>query len=304
MKEYIAELYNISEWILQQGDFPPTGSRPNTIYENPQTNLRYYFKQSKPGMPKSEFWSEIIASKFGQMLGYNVLDYNIGLHKDILGVLSESMIDKEECCTFLYHGIDILKDYLPNFQIQSGKNPTYSFQDIVYICNASDNKEFITNFAEMILFDAVIGNTDRHTENWAFINNEGIYRFSPIYDSGSCLSSKIAEEDLEKYLANENMQEIRNYHYNTVRSEMQWSKKKVSLFELVKKVNIEVPHILKYHAHKLFDIANKRNIENLVLNIDNNLKLSGLDSLLSQNRKQFIIKTLNQRTTFLKEILC
>jgi HipA-like protein len=44
----------------------------------------------------------------------------------------------------------------------------------------------ITKFVEMVLFDALIGSTDRHAQNWGVIRSsttQGGYRFSPIFDT-------------------------------------------------------------------------------------------------------------------------
>jgi hypothetical protein len=43
-----------------------------------------------------------------------------------------------------------------------------------------------------MFFDALIGNTDRHHENWGLINNE---RLSPLYDNGISLGWRIEEKD-------------------------------------------------------------------------------------------------------------
>ncbi len=60
-------------------------------------------------------------------------------------------------------------------------------------------------FYQMLIFDFIIGNTDRHHSNWAFIKNNGIFRFAPLYDNSSALCSHIYEDDIEKYLGNDEM---------------------------------------------------------------------------------------------------
>ena len=160
------KFYDISNWIWQDWNKPPKGSRAQSILEDPQTRETYYFKESKDIFP-SEIWSEIISSKIGQMIGFNVLDYNVAVYENKLGCLSKSMILKSEGET-LYHGVDILNDNLEEFEISD--KPLYSFQDLQRLCSENHTFErFIDNFIEIILFDALVGNTDRHTENWAFI---------------------------------------------------------------------------------------------------------------------------------------
>lgn len=162
----MAKFYDLNNWISQEWNKPQKGSRSNTIFENPETSELYYFKLSKENFP-SEFWSEIIASKVGQLIGYNVLDYNVGISNHTLGCLSKSMIDKEKGQT-LYHGVDVLNDNLKDFEVSS--KPVHSFQDLLRICLENKSCEsFVDDFVKLIIFDSLIGNTDRHTENWAFI---------------------------------------------------------------------------------------------------------------------------------------
>ncbi len=139
---------------MQVWNKPQKGSRPNNIYENPQTGELFYFKQSKSNYP-SEIWSEIIASKLGQLFHFNVLDYNFAFDNEIVGCLSKSMIEKDKG-EELYHGVDILSDYVKGFEITA--KPICSFQDWEHICSHNEQfSSFVENFIETIIFDAIIG---------------------------------------------------------------------------------------------------------------------------------------------------
>ncbi|PWK29191.1 hypothetical protein LV89_00029 [Arcicella aurantiaca] len=158
---------DLSDWIPKEWERPQKGSSSITIFEQPETSEVYFFKESHTRY-ELEFWSEIISSKFGQMLGLNVLDYNIGYYKGNLGCLSKRMVNPDEG-QVLYHGVEILNDHIETF-IMSDK-PFFSYQDIEELCKKDDFNHLLTHFHELIIFDALIGNTDRHTENWAFIRN-------------------------------------------------------------------------------------------------------------------------------------
>ena len=72
---------DITTW--QKRNFVSTGgTRAKFISLNEKGEI-FYFKGSKEAPDGStrypqEFWSEIISSKIGQMLGFKMLDYNIG----------------------------------------------------------------------------------------------------------------------------------------------------------------------------------------------------------------------------------
>lgn len=58
-------------------------------------------------------------------------------------------------------------------------------------------------WAEAIAFDAVIGNTDRHSENWGFLvrvdaDGQAKHSLAPIFDNGTSLGFSLRDEDLER----------------------------------------------------------------------------------------------------------
>ncbi|BCY29690.1 hypothetical protein [Flavobacterium okayamense] len=173
MEQYIATYTDITQWNKKM--YSSTGgTRAKNIYINPVDFKEYFFKGSKKmddGTFKytSEFWSEIVASKVGQWLGFNVLDYNIGFDindEQQIGCLSKSMIDYSE--NLLSEGIAYLTGYDPKYNPETDES-RYTF-DFIQVAlssfNLSNHKE---NFIQMLIFDSIIGNSDRHQENWGFI---------------------------------------------------------------------------------------------------------------------------------------
>ncbi|MES2781096.1 MAG: hypothetical protein V4651_14480, partial [Bacteroidota bacterium] len=85
-------VFDISNWSIKEW-IQTIGTRDKFFVENPADGKQYYFKESIQKYP-SEFWSEIIASKFGRMLGFDLLDYNIAISHNLVGCICESMIDQ------------------------------------------------------------------------------------------------------------------------------------------------------------------------------------------------------------------
>lgn len=175
MNKFTPTFTDISEWelVIYQNT---TGSRSKKIAIHPETNREYFFKGSKEvdtGEIRypTEFWSEIVSSKIGQLLGFNMLDYNIAYHNDLkqkIGCLSESMVTHTE--NKLTEGKVFLTGYDSNYKPESDKNK-YTFEFIIKTLEYFDVKFPVQNIINIIVFDAIIGNSDRHQENWGIISS-------------------------------------------------------------------------------------------------------------------------------------
>lgn len=64
--------------------------------------------------------------------------------------------------------------------------------------------EMKMNLNNMIVFDFIVNNTDRHLKNFAFIEKDDKLRFAPIYDNGLSLGSHLDDYDL----LNENIDDL------------------------------------------------------------------------------------------------
>lgn len=200
MDQFIPSYTDLTEW--NKKIYSNTGgTRAKTIYINPTEFIEYYFKGSKKmkdGSFKytSEFWSEIVSSKLGQWLGFNVLDYNIGFDlndEQQIGCLSKSMIDYSE--NRLSEGIAYLSGYDPQYNpITDESRYTFNFiQEALAHFRLSNHKE---KFVQMLIFDSIIGNSDRHQENWGFITK-----------------FKETIEEIENALKNKNFVEKLFFHF-------------------------------------------------------------------------------------------
>ena len=52
----------------------------------------------------------------------------------------------------------------------------------------------------MLIFDYLIGNSDRHQSNWAVVSFNGTMKWSPLYDNSSSLCAYVQEEQIASYL--------------------------------------------------------------------------------------------------------
>ena len=172
---------NISEW-QKNLHYSTGGTRSKYVAIDPESNDAYFFKGSKETIDgiiryETEFWSEIISSKIGLSLGFPLLDYNIGFdknHKQQIGCLSKTMIT--ESSSKLTEGIAYLTGTRSSYKPETDKKD-YTFQFISEALNKFSLKKYISNIIQMIIFDSIIGNSDRHQENWGVITTRHLLKF-------------------------------------------------------------------------------------------------------------------------------
>lgn len=135
----------------------------------------------------NEPYSEYYASQIAEQMGINHISYNLAKWKESLCSICE-----------LFTNIDT--SYVSIYRFNQGNSLT----DIANFLK-SLGQEFYNEFVDMMIFDALICNTDRHTGNYGLLvdnkTNKPI-RFAPIFDNGLSLFNFAMESDLidvEKY---------------------------------------------------------------------------------------------------------
>jgi len=163
-------IIDITNWNPQLW-FSTGGTRNKKYIQSPE-GVFYYFKKSYKTEGRDyffEFWSEVIATQVGVHLGFDMLEYIAAIDNQEMGCLSISMIkpDGEE----LIEGGKYLQAYENRFnpEVKDGRN-LYSFQLIEKALIKFKLNDYMEHIIEIIIFDSIIGNGDRHQENWAFIN--------------------------------------------------------------------------------------------------------------------------------------
>lgn len=226
MTNFEATFTDISTWH-KNIHYSTGGTRSKYIALNPENNEEYFFKGSKETILgeiryPTEFWSEIISSKIGQSLGFPMLDYNIAYdnkHRQKIGCISKSMILGSK--NKLTEGKTYLTGFNAHYNPDSDKKD-YTFQ---FICDALKSfslDSYEKKIIETIVFDSIIGNSDRHQENWGIITKHKIIveeksiNPEPSRIEKRTLARKI-RRIANRFFSNENSEiskEISNQNYN------------------------------------------------------------------------------------------
>lgn len=318
---------DVSDWQVKISS--TKGTRDKGVLIDPETGNEYFIKfpMIRDNRDYSmETWSEIIAYEVGTMLGFNVLRYDFAIKDNRPGCISKNMIsNKNE--ESLVEGDSILTGYDPLYNpSDKGMYVKYTFPFVIEALKNLNLGQYIPEFLKMLIFDAIIGNSDRHQSNWGFIlkvtlikkrprlsirrqntiENSITYTMAPIYDSGCCLGREFDETQINDRL---NDSARFNAFINKGYAELRIIKhpnKKVSHFELLNDICCQYPEwhdcIIK-HINDVIKLYDLNKLESLIYSIDNPLP-SCIKSIhgLSNCRKQFVIKVIDKRINELKKI--
>lgn len=164
----MAAFFDITDW-QEKIHYQTGGTRSKAVVENPKDNVLYFFKKSIPKY-RHEFWSEIIASEIGTELGFNLLRYDIASKNNEIGCISKLMIDINY--EQLTEGINFLQGYDNAYMPEEKESyDKYTFHFIVKALHEYNLEKTIPYLIKTIIFDSIIGNGDRHQENWGYIIN-------------------------------------------------------------------------------------------------------------------------------------
>lgn len=207
-------MVDVSEWLPdEEHPFFPEGSRDKQLFRcpdpapNPQliAGHRYLFKKSRAVYP-DQFWAEVVAHRIGLLTGvpvppaYPAWDSRSG----DCAALIEWFYGRPgaEWEGFLSGGL-FMKASIRDYDLKRGKQ--HNFQHIEAWCAvlaASSaltrgavglNGDWILDWARMLCFDALTGNTDRHHENWGFLISRSLtpanvrFHLAPAFDNGTSL---------------------------------------------------------------------------------------------------------------------
>ena len=214
LQQHRSEVVDLNGWYPDD-EFPiaPTGAKAKRIFVCPSPaprrfligGHRYLFKEPS-GPHVMQIWSEVIAYEVARCCGVPVPPAFLATApgNGSPGVLIEFFYGyQQRAAARLIDGVERIQ--ARGLPINFGRG---SLKDNIEVCRFQRAAGWAFWWAEALAFDTLIGNTDRHSQNWGFLaspNEEhGLdFDMAPIFDNGTSLGFLTRDQDLSKATTSE-----------------------------------------------------------------------------------------------------
>lgn len=184
------------------------GSKAKSWFHIPEENVSEWLFKRPQRESSGEHWAEKIAAEVAGLLDVPHARVELAEYQGNRGSITENIVPYN--CN-LIHGNEVLEG-ASLFQDYAGLNFHSSDHTLENIWLALDRTfesdpartEAKARFAEYLVLDAVVGNTDRHSENWGILQRQDASRIieslAPSYDHGSSLGHELMEKRRKRWL--------------------------------------------------------------------------------------------------------
>lgn len=269
--------------------------------------IRYIAKTGHKWYP-IESITELLLNRLGTIFGLNMAESRIAMVGGQLRFMSRYFL--KSSTEELLHGADILAGYL-NDSIEFVEEVdklklTREFFTLQVIENAVESMflyqkdEIMHNLVKLIIFDALVGNNDRHFFNWGIIRSiNGSFQpyFAPIYDTARGLFWNYSEEKIVDIIyVNRTLDTHIKKYCKISRPKIGWdNEKNLNHFKLFERIYTNEFYITKLEIKELLSVSK---LEEMIVEIKTHFS-----NLMSQNRIIMICECLEYRFNELKKML-
>lgn len=238
--------------------------------------------------------SEKMASDIAKIIGIACAEIDLGIYRDKYdnnkiknGMISYKINDKG---VELIEGINLISSCYKNYDSECFRDTQtgecYSVDMIIKSLGIYNLEE---DGLKMMVFDFLIGNTDRHDRNWAVLRNGETVTFSPLYDNASSLCAYENETTLKDCLGKD-----KNKFRALVDSKSR-SSIRINKFKLTKKKPMH-SEVMKYLKDNYYDGTIK-----FIEKIKECLTEEVIDNLIDKYNKYLSINKCIVLKKYLKE---
>lgn len=298
------EIIDFNEWFPYDGFAEGSGRSEKIWLQSPCGEIGLFkFPKTDPStlVDTTEHISEHIAHQIGNIIGIETARIDIGTYHGRIGCMSYLLNEQKEQ---IIEGALFISQIHPDYDMeQMVEKVSGRYYCIDHLLEVSEAPVIVNKWIEMMLFDFIIGNTDRHQNNWAMlihfehssIGNSAQIRVCPLYDNGSSLCCYINENNVDSYLGRD------TNRFKSLTETKSRSMIRIDGFQKKHPTHIEVVKELLRRYPGTYDIA-KRFV--FYLNADAiNTLMNRYVGILSDKKLQLITKYLKRKIEILENLI-
>lgn len=212
MAESHIDHYLVGEVMLgDKQSIEQMGTKPKFWTMDPKTGKLWLFKYGRKNT--GEDWSEKIAAEVAELLAIPHAVTELAKCDGRPGTVSLDFTEQGSRGS-LVHGNELLIVVISDYpQEQTFHASQHTLANIVCAIRLADNslppeypvgiREPIDLFLGYLMLDALIGNTDRHHENWGLLVKSAPYHaeLAPTFDHASSLGRELQDQKRESFMA-------------------------------------------------------------------------------------------------------
>ncbi|MDL5047509.1 HipA domain-containing protein [Oscillatoria amoena NRMC-F 0135] len=192
-----------------RSDVEQLGSKPKFWFKRNGEN--WLFKEARKNT--GEDWSEKLASEIASLLELPTHHAELAIWEEKRGCAVKSFINQNE--SVLVHGNELLGGLITGYDKEKERGQSdHTFDNIVKVIETLFpvgplRFDAATSMVGYLVFDALVGNTDRHHQNWGVLvkrkaipgQQEGfVVELAPTFDHASSLGRELTDEARERHL--------------------------------------------------------------------------------------------------------
>ena len=209
----IFPIRDVSSWqedVYEYGQ----GEREKKWLIEPHTNRLAMLKF--PRENRGEHWAEKLCSEFAKIIDFPCADVDLAVYEGRQACLSYFFVDSENGFSH-FDG----RQYFPN-DYDEDRNTGYNFQLVESVLHKHG---LVEAFLYIVVFDALVGEGDRHQNNWGVMRHEksGQLSISPLYDNSASLCRDQSPADANVLV--ESRAELLKYIHRS-KAKMGWNEKR------------------------------------------------------------------------------
>lgn len=167
---------------------------------------KWLLKLPRLELGKAEHLAEKIACEVAKVMKVPCAEVELAEYEGQRGTVSRNMVPLRRA---LVHGNEIIAGRVTGYDPERKRRTSdHTWERIVEAIRAvcDDHCESdLEQFAGYVVLDALVGNTDRHHENWGFLRRERAgrvdYRLAPSFDHASSLGREMQDARRQRLLS-------------------------------------------------------------------------------------------------------